>query len=118
LFTRLTKGVSHFHHKEGPMGEAIDRKFKFEAVSLSSGKAYSQKNAIVFLARDPAVPAALEAYEAKCKELGASDEQLQGVGLLHARVVQFQTRSLKRVKVADVQPGKEAKRVLKPNKVG
>jgi hypothetical protein len=116
VFTGLTWGSTGHHQQEGRMPEAIDRKFKFTATSIQSGQEFTPKNAFLFLARDPAVPAMLDTYEAKCKELGAGEEQLQAVRLLRDRVVKYQARHPKKVKVADVEPGKEAKRVCKPNR--
>lgn len=93
----------------------IDRKYKVTAVSRNSGKTYTEKDVIVFKAGDQALPAALKAYEETCRELGASEAQQTGVRLLRERVEDYQRNHPSKVKVADVEPGKEAKRVCAPN---
>lgn len=95
--------------------KAIDRKYKVTAVSVNSGKTYTEKDVMVFKASDPALPATLKAYEETCREMGVSEAQQQGVRLLRERVEDYQRTYPKKVKFADVAPGKEAKRVCAPN---
>lgn len=93
---------------------SIDRKFAFTGTSLSSGKLYSEDNAIIFLARDAALPETLMTYLKVCKDKGASVQQLDSIRALYRRVVKFQEQNLDAVKVADVQPGDEFNRLIEP----
>lgn len=95
--------------------EPIDRKYMFDAVSAHSGNLHTQADAMVFLARDPAVPGMLQTYENECRRLGSDHGQLEAVRLLRQRVEAFQARHPDKVKVADVEQGKEAKRICAPN---
>lgn len=97
--------------------EAIDRKFKIEAVSLKSGKKYNQSNAIVFLAKDALLPDLLDRYYAMCVEHKADARQLLGIALLKERVLAWQRKNMKKVHIADVEEGKEEKRVCKENSI-
>jgi hypothetical protein len=98
------------------MGEAIDRKFKFTAVSLNSGKKYTQNNAVVFLAKDALLPALLDKYEQLCIDSNVGSLQIDGVRLLKDRVLYYQRMNQKLVKHPDVGSGKEEKRICKSNK--
>ncbi len=69
----------------------IDRKFEFVAENPCNGKVYTEDDAFVFCAKDAAVPAALDAYIAKCKELGANPEHIESVKMLAHRVRDFQS---------------------------
>ena len=70
--------------------ETIDRKFIIAAQNPINGKKYSQDNAILLCAHDKAVPAALEAYHSKCRELGCDEAHLLSVEMLIGRVEEFQ----------------------------
>ena len=71
-------------------GDAVDRKFRILAVNPVNGKIYTEKNAVVFVAKDKALPAALRAYKAECERIGADANHVTSVGLLIERVVEFQ----------------------------
>lgn len=95
--------------------EVIDRKFKFRAVSIQSRKVYTEKNAILFLAKDALLPELLDKYIDLCE--GKADErQTKAVGLLKDRVLRWQRENQTKVHVPDVEVGKEEKRVCKPNR--
>lgn len=96
--------------------EAIDRKYRFKAVSVASGRQHSQADGVLFLAKDKLLPALLDSYIRLCVESGVDDKQTQGVVLLRERVMTYQRRNINKVRLPDVGDGKEAKRVLKPNK--
>lgn len=96
--------------------EVIDRKFTFKATSIGSGKAYTQKNALVFLAKDKFLPELLDAYYKICVREGADERQIMGVVLLKERVLAWQRKNEKKVHLPDVKPGKEEQRVCKENK--
>jgi hypothetical protein len=68
----------------------IDRKFRFVAVNPANGKVYTEDNALILCAKDAAVPAALEAYNNKCVDLGAEPSHIVSIELLIDRVVSFQ----------------------------
>ena len=96
--------------------EVIDRKFKFKAVSNKSKKVYTEKNAIVFLAKDILLPALLDKYLELCQFAEVDSRQIEGVKLLKERVEKWQVKNEKKVHVPDIEEGKEEKRVCKPNK--
>lgn len=68
----------------------IDRKFKFVATNPCKGNVYTEENAMVFCAKDRAVPTMLLAYIEKCKEIGCGMPHLQSVNLLLQRVIKYQ----------------------------
>jgi len=68
----------------------IDRKFQIQAVNPVNGKRYTEADALLFCAKDAAVPAALLAYANECVKLGANKEHIQSIHLLRARVMEFQ----------------------------
>lgn len=96
--------------------EILDRKFKFKAVSIRTGKQYTEKNAIVFLAKDALLPELLQYYEKLCKDNEVDELQIKGVQLLIERVRQYQSQYPQKVHMPDVEKGEEEKRVCKPNK--
>jgi len=68
----------------------IDRKFILVAQNPVNGKTYTHLDSLLLCAKDKAVPAALEAYKAKCIELGCNPEHIESVGLLIGRVEEYQ----------------------------
>ena len=70
--------------------DIIDRKFKFVAVNPCNNKYHTQEDAIVFCAKDEAVPYMLQAYKEECKRLGANSEHIESIRLLANRVMQYQ----------------------------
>jgi hypothetical protein len=114
-------GVLTIPMREGKMepknkAEAIDRKFKFTAVSQKSGKKYTHNNAIVFLAKDALLPDLLDKYLELCSQKGVDTRQLTGVSLLKDRVLAWQRRNHTKIHAPDVEVGKEEARVCKANK--
>lgn len=77
--------------------EIIDRKFQLLAVNPVNGKIYTEANAMVFCAKDAALPAALKAYRQECLRIGANPEHVESVGLLIERVEQYQCEVQSRV---------------------
>jgi hypothetical protein len=75
----------------------IDRKFKFVATNPCKGNVYTEENAIVFLAKDRAVPKMLVAYKDECRAIGCADNHIQSIDLLLDRVLEFQTETESRV---------------------
>lgn len=98
------------------MAEVIDRKFKIEAMSLNTGKIYTQSNAVLFLCKDALLPDLLDHYAKLAVEKGADPRQITGIGLLKERVIAWQRKNMKKVHLPDVSEGKEEARVCKPNK--
>lgn len=98
------------------MAEVIDRKFRFTAVSIQTGKKYTEKNALVFLLKDSLLPNLLDAYIGLCAQAQVDERQLKGVQLLKDRVMKWQRENMKKVHMPDVQEGVEEKRVCKANK--
>lgn len=97
------------------MAEVLDRKFKIKAISIKSGKMYTQKNAILFLGKDKLLPDLLDKYIELCSKAGVDRAQLVGVQLLKDRVMRYQRENIKKVKLPDVSEGVEEKRVCKLN---
>ena len=75
----------------------IDWKYKFVATNPCSGSVHTEKDAIVFLAKDAAVPAMLKAYLAECVRLGCDELHREAVQLLFKRVVSYQNKSKREV---------------------
>jgi hypothetical protein len=98
------------------MEAIIDRKYTFKAVSNKSGKVYTEKNALVFLLKDALLPDLLDKYYELCSNKGADERQLVGLKLLKDRVLKWQRKNESKVRIPDVEPGKEEKRICKPNK--
>ena len=96
--------------------ECIDRKYRFKAVSVASGKQHTQSDAVLFLAKDKLLPALLDKYIELCRDNGVGDTQIKGVELLMDRVLTYQLRNINKVRLPDVGDGKEEKRVCKANK--
>ena len=71
--------------------KVIDRKFKFVATNPCKGSVYTEENAIIFLAKDKAVPGMLSFYQEICDGLGCGKEHLESIELLRGRVIDFQT---------------------------
>lgn len=91
----------------------IDRKFKIVATQAITKAKHTEKDSVLFLAKDKALPATLGFYKEECQRLGAAPDQILGIEKLMERVNDFQVKYSKKVKVADIAPGKEAKRLLK-----
>jgi hypothetical protein len=92
----------HFKKEVIQLDEPIDRKFTFVATSCEHGHEHSHMDAMVFLAKDKALPETLIFYRAECIRQGAKDEQIDGINLLLDRVNRYQAEHLELVKVADV----------------
>lgn len=110
----LEESISQYKGED--MAEVIDRKFKFSAVSIRSGKTYTEKDAMVFLIKDALLPDLLDAYIGLCAKAQVDERQLRGVQLLKDRVMTWQRKNEKKVHKPDVEEGKEEKRICKPNK--
>lgn len=72
------------------IGEPIERKYHVTAQSTQTGLVHDENHAMVFLARDPALPATLGFYLDRCREMGAAPEQIKAVELLVQRVTRYQ----------------------------
>lgn len=68
----------------------IDRKFEFMAINPCNSKHYNQKNAMVFCAKDRAVPVMIKAYIEECKIIGCGTEHIESMQLMLDRVVAYQ----------------------------
>lgn len=96
--------------------EIIDRKYKITAVSLNSGKTYTEKHALLFKLSDALLPDLIDKYLELCHRNGVDVLQIEGLELLKERVLKWQRANIKLVKMPGVDPGKEEKRICKPNK--
>lgn len=94
------------------MTQPIDRKYRILAVNPVSGKVHDDNDAVLFLAKDKALPVALEAYRQACIDMGAGQEQVESVSLLIERVKNYQ--QAQGAKVADLSTS-EAENCLAPN---
>ena len=70
--------------------KTIDRKFVFTAVNPVNRHIYSEKDAIVFCAKDMAVIPMLKAYRDECVALGCNREHIVSIDMLIGRVEEFQ----------------------------
>ena len=61
------------------------------ATNPCKGNVYTEENAIVFLAKDRAVPKMLQAYKDECRAVGCAESHIESVDLLLDRVIEFQT---------------------------
>ncbi len=82
--------------------EPIDRKFTFFATCCEHGHEVSHMDAMIFLAKDKALPATLNYYKVACEARGAKPEQIRGIELLIQRVERYQAEHPDQVKVADI----------------
>ena len=97
------------------IGERVDRKFRFLAMSEEHGQLYDENHGVLFLAKDRAFRAILPMYRAKCAELGADDRQIAAVDLLIERVRRYAEANPRATKVPDVEPGPVGDPIVAPN---
>ena len=72
------------------MKPTIDRKFVTLSINPVTGKIYTEKNSILFTAKDKALPATLEFYLKECERIGCEPVQIESIQLLIDRVKGFQ----------------------------
>ena len=89
----------------------IDRKFKFVATNPCKGNVYTEENAIVFCAKDQAVPYMLNAYLERCRDLGCGSEHIESIELLLQRVIDYQ--NIVEVRLPDTDTKCEIDRCIK-----
>lgn len=94
----------------------IDKKFTFVATSIKSGNEYTERNAMIFLLKDALLPDLLDHYINLCVKNKVGTPQIKGIELLKERVLNWQRKHIKKVKLPDVGEGKEEKYICKPNK--
>ena len=70
--------------------ETIDRKFKFLAINPCKGTIYTEKNAVLFLAKDAGLLPTLDRYLKFCENVGCDPSHIESVELLMGRVRKFQ----------------------------
>jgi len=69
----------------------IDHKFIIKAHNACKpDKVYTEENAILFCAKDKAVPKMLLAYMDTCEKLGCGIEHLESLAAMHTRVLIYQ----------------------------
>ena len=69
----------------------IDRKYTINAVNPCSGNTHTEKDSVLFLAKDKAfLEGALPGYRAKCIEMGANAAHIESIDLLIERVRRYQ----------------------------
>lgn len=69
----------------------IDRKFKINAVNpCKPDKPHTERDSILFLAKDRALPATLDAYMEECRRIGADEVHIEAISLMRERVVDYQ----------------------------
>lgn len=97
--------------------EPVERKYNFVARSVEHQTLHTHDDAMVFLAKDRALPATLRFYREECARLGVEQRQLDGIDRLIERVEAFQVAHPGLVKVADVEAA-FAKTIAGPNVQG
>jgi hypothetical protein len=95
------------------MTEVIDRKFEFVAVNPCKGNVYTQRDAIVFCAKDEALIPTLMCYRAACSHLGCDASHLESIDLLMDRVSEYQRKM--QCKVPDTETDCEIDRCIGGN---
>lgn len=95
--------------------EKIDRKFSILARSREHGNQHTEDDAVLFLAKDKALPETLRFYREECERIGADARQLLGIALLCERVETYQRLHPERLKVPDVDESPEGDRIVRPN---
>jgi hypothetical protein len=97
--------------------EPVERKYSFTARCLEHAGVHlhTEADAVVFLAKDRALPDTLRCYATIARSLGAEPRQLEGIRLLIARVERWQAEHPEMLKVADVEPGAAGDPIVKPN---
>lgn len=95
--------------------EPVERKFTFVATSLEHGRQHTEADAMVFLAKDRALPNTLRFYRQECIRLGAAPRQLDGIELLIERVECWQRENPDQLKVPDVDEGPTGDSIVAPN---
>jgi hypothetical protein len=83
----------------------LDGKFHGLIAKNKDGSIVPQDQWMVFLAKDDAVPATLEFYEAECERHGAGIAQIAAVRALRERVAVWRAAHLDLCKTPDVHPG-------------
>lgn len=68
----------------------IDKKYTIIAVNRESGKVCTDRDSILFRAKDRALLPTLKAYLAECISLGCMPEHISGVKNLVDRVFEYQ----------------------------
>jgi hypothetical protein len=68
----------------------IDSKFIIHAKHATHRYLATHEDAMIFLARDAALPATLRAYREECERLGSDEAQLRSIDALIGRVDEFQ----------------------------
>lgn len=96
--------------------EDLDRKFIFRAVKTKDLTVVSQREGIIFLAKDDALLPTLNFYREECELRGASKEQIAGIRLLYERVRNWRIANPDKLKVPDVTED-EALNVCKLNEL-
>lgn len=82
--------------------EGIDWKYKIHAVNRATDKVRTDDEAILFLAKDDAVPPTLAFYYEECQRIGAEQGQLDSIRLLQTRVQNWRREHFDECKTPDM----------------
>lgn len=94
----------------------VDRKFKITATCHAHGHQYTEEDGVFFKAGDAAFNRrVMDTYKEEAMKLGAHARQIKGIELLTARIEKFKALHPEKVKVPDVDEGKESNLVNRPN---
>ncbi|MCK5602561.1 DUF3850 domain-containing protein [Candidatus Pacearchaeota archaeon] len=91
---------------------SVDRKFRIHAENRATGVVRTDEEAILFLAKDDAVPDMLDSYRALCVDLEADKGQLDSIDLLIDRVHIWREANPDKCKTPDMS---EAERPIQIN---
>ena len=91
--------------------ETIDRKFKFIAFNPCKGTIYTEKDAVLFLAKDAGLLPTLDRYLKFCENAKCDSNHIESVELLIGRVRKFQQE--RGSKVPDTETTCEIDRCIK-----
>ena len=94
----------------------IDRKFKIEAVCVAHGDVFTEEDGVFFKAGDAAFNrSVMDAYKREALRFNAHPRQIAGIDLLTERIEQYKLAHPSKVKVPDVDEGREEQIVNRPN---
>ena len=94
----------------------IDRKFQISAVCHAHGHLHTEAEDVYFKAADLAFnDRVLDTYREEAIKLGANERQIKGIELLKERVARYKKDHPDRIKVPDIDEGREEQIVNRPN---
>lgn len=85
----------------------LDAKFEGVIIKAKDATVVPSDQYIVFLAKDDALPRTLEFYEQECIRVGCSNEQVEAIRSMRARVETWRASNQHLCKIPDIDPGEK-----------